>query len=315
MRVIITGGTGLIGRPLAASLAADNHEVIVLSRNPIEVNPPMAPGVHVHRWDGQSADGWGELVNGADAIVNLAGAGIADGRWSDKRKKLIRDSRIQAGHAVLDAIKAASVKPKALLQASAVGYYGTHSDDRTMTEESAPGSDFLAKICFDWEISTAPVSMMEIRRPILRTGVVLSNEGGAFPKLKLPFTFFAGGKLGDGKQWLPWIHIDDQIRAIRYLIDNEEADGAFNLTAPNPVTNEAIATKLGEAMGRPSAIPAPGLAMKLALGEMSTMLLDGQRAVPQHLLEMGFEFRYPTIESALENLVNKQEPSPVPVAA
>lgn len=316
MRVIITGGTGLIGRPLSAALAAEGHQVTVLSRNPIEVKNPLPTGVNLHRWDAKTSEGWGDLVNGADAIVNLAGAGIADGRWSAERKKLIRESRIRAGHAIVEAVRAADEKPKVVVQSSAVGYYGTETGDQEVTEEFSPGSDFLSKVCFDWEISTAPISRMGIRRPIARTGIVLSNFGGAFPKLKIPFSMFAGGKLGDGSQWMPWIHIADEVKALYFLLTNEEADGPFNLTAPNPVRNAEIAKALGDAMGRPSAIPAPGFAMKAALGEMALMLLEGQRAVPKRLEELGFTWKYPTIEEALGQLVGRDEATPAePVAA
>lgn len=316
MRVIITGGTGLIGRPLSASLAADGHDVIVLSRNPIEVTDPMPPGVSLHRWDSRTSEGWGELVNGADAIINLAGAGIADGRWTAERKKLIRESRIQAGHAVVEAVQNATQKPKVVIQASGKDYYGTNTGDEDVTEAHSPGSDFLSKVCFDWEISTAPISRMGIRRPIIRTSVVLSNFGGAFPKLKLPFTMYAGGKLGDGKQWFSWIHMADEVSAIRFLLENEQADGPFNLAAPEVVRNEEFAKALGGAMGRPAAIPAPSMAIKTALGEMSTMVLDGQRAVPHRLQELGFTWKYPTVEAALEQLVGNGEPKAVaPVTA
>ncbi len=307
MRILITGGTGLIGRPLSASLAADGHEVIVLSRNPIEVTSPTPEGVHLHRWDGRTSEGWLDLADGADGIVNLAGAGIADGRWTQDRKKLIRESRIAAGQAMVEVFNRVNAKPAVLVQASAVGYYGTYEDDSIVTEKNGPGTDYLAKVCFDWEISSAPVSRMGVRRPIARTGVVLSNDGGAFPKLKLPFTFFAGGKLGNGRQWLPWIHIHDQVRAIRFLLENDQADGPFNIAAPNPVTNEQAADALGKVMGRPSFLPAPAFAMKAALGEMATVVLDGQRAVPEHLQELGFSWVFPNLDEALQNLVEEKQ--------
>ena len=303
MRILITGGTGLIGRPLSAALVADGHEVIVLTRNPIEVRG-MPDGVNLHRWDARSATGWSELADGSDAIINLAGAGIADARWTPARKRLIRESRIHAGHAVMEALRAAKNPPQTLVQASAVGYYGTFEDDTLVDETSSPGDDFLAKVCFDWEISTAPASRMGIRRPVARTGIVLSNDGGAFPNMKLPFRFFMGGKLGDGEQWLPWIHIEDEVRALKFLLENKEADGPINLAAPNPVTNQAFSAQLAEAMGRPAFVPAPALAMRTALGEMATLLLDGQRVVPSRLLELGFDFQYPELENALSELIS-----------
>jgi len=305
MRVIITGGTGLIGRPLSQALAAAGYEVIVLTRNPKKVKN-MPAGVRAEQWDGVSDAGWGALADGAHAIVNLAGEGIADGRWSSERKQAIRQSRVDAGKAVLAAIQAATVKPKVLIQASAVGYYGVETGDALVHEQYSPGADFLAKVCFDWELSTAAASRMGVRRAVIRTGIVLSNDGGAFPKLTMPFNFFAGGPLGDGKQWMPWIHWEDEVRAIQFLIENEAASGAFNLAAPNPVRNSEMAKAVGAVKGRPAIMPAPSFAIRTAFGEMATVVLDGQRAVPQHLEQLGFTFKYNTLESALRNLLGGQ---------
>lgn len=304
MRIIITGGTGLLGRPLSAALANEGHDVTVLSRQPGKVKD-MPPTVKLAEWDGETSQGWGQLVDGADAIINFAGAGIGDGRWSDERKQQIRQSRIKAGKAVMEAIAAATARPKVLLQASAVGYYGVQNGDKVVTEAASPGSDFLAKVCFDWEASTAAVKKLGVRRPVLRTGIVLANEGGAFPKLLLPFKLFAGGPLGSGKQWLPWIHVADQIAAIQFLLQNGSAEGPFNLAAPTPVTNSEMAKAIGEVMGRPSIVPAPALAMRTALGEMATLVLDGQRAVPSKLQALGFQFKYETILPALRDLLGK----------
>ncbi len=314
MRIIITGGTGLIGRPLSAELVDQGHEVTVLSRDPIEAEP-MPEGVFLHRWDGKTADGWGHLVDGADAVINLAGAGMGDRRWSKKRKALIRDSRLNAGSAVMEAIRDAAVKPKVLIQSSAIGYYGGDNGGTISVEESELGDDFMAKVCFDWEISTAPASHLGVRRPVIRTGVVLSNEGGAFSRLKMPFKFYAGGKLGDGNQWFSWIHMQDQIRAMIFLLENDEADGPFNLVAPNPVTNQELSKALGDAMGRPSAIPVPSIAVKTVFGEMSDMVLKGPRVLPKQLEDMGFEFQYPTIEQALDDLVGEGASTPQAVPA
>lgn len=302
MRVIITGGTGLIGQPLSKALVADGHEVIILSRAPESVKNAPA-GVKLQKWDGKSAEGWGELADGAGAIINLAGAGIADQRWSQERKREIRQSRIDAGKAVMEAITAASTKPRVLIQSSAVGYYGTQTGDAQVTESFSPGGDFLSKVCFDWEASTAPASKQGVRRAVIRTGVVLSNEGGAFPRQVLPFKLFAGGPVGSGKQWYPWIHIDDEVRAIQCLLTNENAEGPFNLSAPNPVTNKEFGKLIGEVLGRPSIMPAPAFAMQIVFGEMAMILLEGQRAVPQRLLEMGFKFKYETALAALQNLL------------
>lgn len=302
MRIIITGGTGLIGKALCPLLLADGHLITVLSRNP-DAARGMPRGVRIEEWDGKTAEGWGHLVNGSDAIINLAGAGIADRPWTAPRKQLIRESRIHAGLAIQKAIQQAAQKPQVVIQSSAVGYYGARNDDQMITEASAPGQDFLAKVCFDWEMSTTPVSKMGIRRPVIRTGVVLSKDGGALPKMLLPFKFFAGGPIGSGKQWLPWIHITDQARAIKFLLDTPTADGPFNLAAPNPVTNKQFGEILGATMRRPSLMPTPALAMKTIFGEMSTVLLDGQRAVPQRLEELGFSFTFPTLREALSDLL------------
>jgi len=302
MRIMITGGTGMIGRALCPLLLSSGHLVTVLSRNPDE-SRGMPAGVVIEKWDGKTIEGWGHLVSGTDAIINLAGAGIADSPWTDKRKQIIRESRIQAGLALQKAIQAAKEKPKVLIQASAVGYYGARNDDQIITEAAPPGKDFLAKACFDWEMSTAPVSKLGIRRPILRTGIVLSKRGGALPKMMLPFKFFAGGPLGNGKQWVPWIHLTDEVRAIKFLLENPKADGPFNLAAPNPHTNQQFGEILGAVMRRPAFMPAPAFAMKAALGEMSTIVLDGQRVVPTKLEELGFSFTYPALRDALRNLV------------
>lgn len=309
MRVIITGGTGLIGRPLSQALVAAGHEVVVLTRNPQKVKN-MPAGVRLQQWDGASAAGWGELADGAHAIVNLAGEGIADGRWSSARKQAIRQSRIDAGKAVMAAIQAATTKPKVLVQSSAVGYYGSETGDALLNEAHSPGADFLAKVCFDWELSTAAASRQGVRRAVIRTGIVLSNEGGAFPKVVMPFNFFAGGPLGNGKQWMPWIHWEDQVRAIQFLIDNGQAEGAFNLSAPSPVRNSEMAKAIGAVKGRPAFMPAPGFAINMVFGEMGTVVLDGQRAVPQHLQELGFEFKYNTVEAALRDLLGDKAAPP-----
>ncbi len=304
MRVIVTGGTGLIGRPLSAALAASGDEVIVLSRNPSRVKG-LAQGVQVEQWDGKTAQGWGKLADGAGAIINLAGEGIADGRWTTSRKQRIRDSRVEAGQAVMQAIAAATIKPKVLIQASAVGIYGPRKDE-IVTEDSPIGKDFLAQVCFDWEASTASAqSKFGVRRAVARTGIVLSLDGGAFPQMALPFKLFAGGPVGSGKQYLPWIHMADEVRAIQFLIQNEKAEGAFNLSAPNPLTSKEFGKVLGQVLGRPSIVPAPAFALKTLFGEMSALLLSGQRQVPARLQALGFEFTYPQLEAALRNLYGK----------
>jgi uncharacterized protein (TIGR01777 family) len=305
MRVLITGGTGTVGRRLVEHLFQQVHTAIVVSRQAYK--PATLPAkITFARWDGQTAAGWGHLVNEADAIVNLAGAGLADARWTDERKKLIKDSRAQAGQAVVEAIRAAENKPKVLIQASAVGYYGPHRDG-VISEESGPGSDFLADVCRAWEASTEAVEALGVRRVIIRSGVVLDTHGGAFPRLLLPFRLFAGGPVGSGRQWFPWIHYHDEVSAIRFLIENKSASGPFNLAAPNLLTNRQLVKVIGQTMKRPAFFPVPALALKLAFGEMASVLLEGQPVAPNRLQTLGFEFKYPTAEAALANLLSAKQ--------
>jgi hypothetical protein len=308
MRIIITGGTGLIGKPLTAALLEDGHEVIVLSRSPTKHEDDMPEGTRLYKWDAETSTNWQLFVEETDAIVNFAGASIAgDGfppdRWTDERKRVILDSRLDAGRAVVQAFEKAENKPKVLIQSSAVGYYGRHTEDKVLDETAHPGGDFLARVCREWEKVTDPVVDMGVRRCITRTGIVLSMEGGALPNLVLPFKFFAGGPMGSGKQWYPWIHIEDEVRAIKFLLENEEAQGVYNLSAPNPVQNKELAKIIGKEMGRPWFVPAPAFALKTALGEVSTVVLDGQRAIPDKLQKEGFTFAYPHAEEAIDDLL------------
>lgn len=305
MNVILTGGTGLIGRALSTNLASDGHKVIVLSRSPGRAQG-LPSTVQVHQWDGRTAQGWGHLAEGADAIVNLAGASISgDGlfpsRWTEERKRLIRDSRLNAGKAVVEAVRQANRKPAVVVQASGIGVYGSRGDE-IVAEQDLFGDDFLARFAGqEWEPSTAPVEELGLRRVVVRTGVVLSRQEGALRPMALQFRLFAGGPIGGGKQWMSWIHLQDEAAAIRFLIENASAEGAFNLVAPQPVVNAEFARTLGRVMHRPSLLPVPGFAMKLAFGEVADLLLTGQRAVPQRLLDLGYRFRFPQLEQALQD--------------
>jgi uncharacterized protein len=302
MQIVITGGTGTVGRRLMHLLLQHGHVVKIVSRQ--DYKPANLPAKIIFaQWDGKTAEGWGNLVDGAAAVVNLAGAGIADEAWSEARKKEIEESRINAGQAVVEAISAASVKPKVLVQASAVGYYGVQNNDTVITEDSPPGDDFLAKTCQTWEASTAAVEALGVRRVVIRSGVVLDMQGGALPRMILPFRFFAGGPIGSGRQWFPWIHYCDEVEAIRFLIETEAARGPFNLTAPDPLRNRDFARVIGKVMKRPAFAPAPGLAFKVMFGEMSTVLLDGQRVVPKRLQELGYQFKFPQAEAALRDVL------------
>lgn len=302
MRVIITGGSGLIGRALVAELMTAGYEVIVLSRRPQEAQRALPANIQVVAWDGRSAEGWAALADGARAIVNLAGSNIAAGRWTPERKQEILQSRLSAGYAVVQAVQQTVHKPQMMIQASATGYYGPCGDE-LITEDNLVGNDFLARVCEEWERSSARVAELGVRHVVARIGMVLSREGGAFPRLVTPFRFFIGGPLGNGQQWFPWIHVADVAGAMRYLIESEGASGAFNLVAPAPVTAREFARTLGRVMGRPAAMPVPAIMLRLLFGEMATVLLYGQRAVPQRLLELGFHFRYPQLEDALRALL------------
>ena len=313
MRVLISGGTGLIGRALSENLIADGHEVIVLTRSPERARSSerarsLPDGVRVEGWDARTAQGWGHLADGAGAIVNLAGSSIAGegffpSRWTEAQRRLIRDSRLNSSLAVMEAVTQAEQKPRVVIQASGVGYYGYRADE-TLTEEAGPGDDWAARFTAEeWEPSTAAVEEMGVRRAVARIGLVLSTEDGALPRLLLPFRLFVGGPMGSGDQWFSWIHLQDQARALQFLIENEEAHGVFNTTAPNPVTNGELARIIGRAMGRPSWIPVPRFALRLAFGEVAEVVLKGQRAVPQRLLDLGFEFQFRAAEAAMKDLL------------
>jgi uncharacterized protein (TIGR01777 family) len=312
MRVIVTGGSGLLGRSLGASLAADGHEVIGLSRRP-DAAGPVPGGMRLVRWDGETARGWGDLADGADVIVNFAGESIGGsdvpsilfGRWTAARKRAIVESRSNAGRAVVEAVRSAKRKPRLVVQASGAGFYGTRRDEE-LGEEAAAGDDFLARTCLEWEAASEPVTALGVRRVVIRSGVVLTLRGGIFPMVVLPFRFFAGGPLGSGRQWFPWIHLDDEIGAIRHLISQEGAQGAYNLTAPAAINYAELARVLGGTMRRPSFFRVPGFALRLLMGEKATLVLDGQRPAPRRLLEAGYTFRFPTLEPALHDLLGSR---------
>lgn len=312
MKVIITGGTGLAGSALARLLAADGHEVVVLSRSPEKKAGMFADGsIRVVGWDAKTAEGWGEEVDGADAVVHLAGESIGgDGsfpppRWSEDRKRLIMQSRLDGGHAVVEAIRRAENKPRVLVQASASGYYGPRGDE-VVTEETGPGpaDDFQATVTKAWEGATASVEEMGVRRPVIRSAVMLDDKKGALPSMLLGVKLL-GGALGSGEQYFSWVHPDDVARAIRFLIDDDTAAGPYNLGSPHPLRQKDAAAVIGRVLGRPTLVPVPGLALKLALGEIATLVLDGQRLIPARLQEAGFEFTYTDFETALRDVLGK----------
>lgn len=300
MKILVSGGTGLVGRALVQDLLAADHTCVVLSRDP-EHYPQLADQVTIRAWDTLSTEPLTELMDDSDAVIHLAGESIAAGRWTEQRKQQILDSRVASTRAMTAALVQAASPPRAFVQASAVGYYGP-GGDQIITEDEPPGTDFLAQVCEHWESASAEAEASGVRRALARTGIVLSSEGGALPRMALPFRLFAGGPAGSGRQWMPWIHLADEVRALRFLLETEEARGAFNLTAPNPVTNREFSRLLGKQLRRPSLLPAPAVALRLALGEMADLILTGQRAVPSRLLDLGFDFRFPDLESALQDI-------------
>lgn len=308
MKVLITGGTGAIGRQLVGHLTKSGHEVVVLSRHPDRKGAGFPESVRMVGWDAQTADGWGDEVNSSQAIVNFAGAplpgdGFLPARWTEAKRSLIIDSRVSAGRAVVQAISQATQRPQLVLQASAVGYYGPNPPGE-VDEGSPPGDDFLSRVTIAWEESTRQVEALGVRQVVARTGIVLDPKAGALLRLLLPFKLFVGGPMGTGRQVMSWIHPDDEIAALAFLLERPEASGAYNLTAPQPVTNRQFSDTLGKVLRRPSWFPIPGVALRLAFGEVATTVLDGQRAVPARLSQLGFSFRFPALEPALRDLLD-----------
>lgn len=302
MRAIITGGSGLVGSEMVRSLASDGYDVVVLSRSPESLRD-LPAGARAERWDGRTTTGWGPLADGADAIINLAGQNLL-GLWTEDYKRRIRQSRVDAGQAVLQAVRQAQTKPRLVIQSSGIGHYGIERSG-VLTESAAPGTDFLASVTLDWEASTAPVEEMGVRRIIVRTAVVLTPKGGILPLFAIPHRLFVGGPLGHGQQWFPWIHIADWVGALRFLMERPDAQGPFNLASPYPLTNAEFGKALGRVLGRPSWLPVPAFALKLVLRDMADMVLYGQRAIPEKLLKLGYTFRYPQAEEALRDVLIK----------
>jgi uncharacterized protein len=293
MNVLITGGTGFIGSALTRSLRTDGHQVVIFTRHPEKTHLPQ--GVQAIGWDGHTVTGWLDVFSQADAVVNLAGTSIGQWPWSAARKKAILNSRVDAGVTLAHAFQRAAKKPGVLIQASGIGYYGPRGQE-PVDESSPAGNDFVATIALEWEASTKLVDALGVRRVSIRTGLVL-GRGGILPLMALPVRLFAGGPLGSGQQGVSWIHLDDEVRAIRFLLDNEKARGAYNLTAPNPLSNADFMCYMSKALRRPYWLPVPAFAMRTALGEMSTLILAGQYALPQRLVNLGFTFKF---ESAFD---------------
>ncbi len=299
----MTGGTGFIGRPLADTLTGRGHVVTVLSRR--HVLPSDENGhVRLVHWQGPAADIPDEALAGVDAVINLGGESIGSGRWTSARKDRIFESRILTTRRLVAKIAAAATKPKVLVSASAIGYYGAHGDEE-LNEASPPGNDFLAIVCSHWEDEAKAVIKYGVRLALIRIGVVLGHGGGALSRMALPFRLFVGGPVGSGRQVLSWIHRDDLVALICHAVENEHVSGPINATAPNPVTNRQFARVLGRVLRRPSVFPTPGLALRLALGEMADLALTGQHVLPKRALEYGFTFKYTELEGALREALSR----------
>src|SRR3982750_1586306 len=307
MKIVIAGGSGFLGAPLAEVYAEEGNEGVALTR-------PLPPGESRHDPGtgvpgitrlGGAPDGkigpWAMTVDGADAVINLSGEAIDKGRWTPQRKAQLRDSRILATRSLAASILAAAVPPKAFVSGSAIGYYGD-TGDRPITGASPPGEDFLAQLCEDWEAEAHRAESSGARVALIRTGVVLDRSGGALPRMMLPFKFFAGGPLGSGRQYVSWIQRLDWVEMVRWIVQTPEASGPINATAPAPVTNKALVRAIGRAMHRPSLLPVPPIALKLAVGGLADSLLGGQRVLPSRPLSLGYHFRYPDIDQAFRGM-------------
>ena len=292
MHVVITGASGLIGGALIDELRRRGTSVTAVSRNP---RSHMAlSGVNWTGWDGLT-----DAVSGAAGVVHLAGEGIVDQRWSTARKAALRDSRIDTTRQVVRAIQEATEKPAVLVSASAIGFYGNQVE-RESTEGASAGNDFLAQLCVEWEEESRASGVRTVNP---RLGIVMSTDGGALPRLLMPFKLGLGGPIGFGRAWWSWIHLDDAVGAILHSLEQNYVEGAINLTAPNPVRNSEFSAALGRALGRPALMPVPPLALKLMLGEGASVLLASQRILPTRTLELGYQFKFTDIDAALQDLV------------
>lgn len=303
MKVVIAGGSGFLGQALSKGLSARGHEIVVLTRG---AGRDSADTRHV-TWPAEDAPGpWRDEIDGAAAVINLAGASIAGKRWNASRKEFLRSSRILATRALVSAIRAATSRPQVLLSGSAIGFYGAQPEDGPELDESAPpGSDFLATMAVDWEAEAHPATALGCRVIIMRTGIVLARGGGALQKMMPPFQFFVGGPIGSGRQVMSWIHLRDWAAMMAWLVEHRSAAGAYNVTAPHPVTNAEFSKALGAALGRPSWLRVPGFALNILVGELAGVaLLAGQRVVPRRALDAGFSFEYPEITAAMSSAVH-----------
>ena len=304
MHIVVTGGTGFIGRPLCASLCQEGHRVTLLTRREEEAQRLFGSTVTIVEWNGSEAGAWEHCLEEADAVINLAGAPIADGRWTDARRRILTESRVLTTRLLVEALSRRSSKPRTLMNASGIGYYGA-SDDRVLSEGAARGQGFLADLCMAWEAEALRAAEFGVRVVMLRTGMVLEQDGGALPKMLLPFRLFAGGPILPGTQWVSWIHRRDHIGLIQWLLTTPRVSGPVNAVAPEAVTMNRFCQVLGQVLQRPSWLPVPGFALHVALGELGTLMTTGQRVHPAKALFGGYVFHYPTLEPALRAIVTK----------
>jgi hypothetical protein len=301
MKILLTGATGLLGTALVGVLARDGHMVCRLVR-PATKTEGGSPGAFDVAWNPETGELGGAAV-GAEAVVNLGGASIADGRWTDARKKLLRTSRIDATRALVAALGKMNAKPEALISASAIGIYGNRGDE-VLTEQSTVGNDFLATTAREWEAEALRAEEFRTRVVLARFGVILDNRGGALPKIMLPFKVGAGGRIGSGKQWMSWIALQDAVAALQFALTNRNLRGAINVVAPEPVINSDFTKTLASALHRPALMPAPAFALRLAMGEMAdALLLVSHRVVPEKLQQAGFQFKHAALRRALQEIL------------
>lgn len=306
MRIVVTGAAGFIGTPLSASLILRGHELTILTRTIRRTASRSARVQHVE-WKPSDETSFVAEIDGCDAVINLAGENIAARRWTRKQKEKILTSRVLATRSLVRSIQKASRKPKILISASAMGYYGPRGDE-PLDETASCGEGFLASTCKAWEAHAVRAEDFGVRVVRLRIGVVLGKDGGALRKMVPPFKLFLGGWLGSGRQWMSWIHIEDAVRLIDTCLSNDGLRGPVNVTAPEPVTNKVFSIALAQVLRRPCLMPVPPFALKLLLGEMAEeLLLKGQRVIPKKVLDVGFEFRFPEIHGALEHILGAQK--------
>ncbi len=301
MRILVTGATGFVGRALVAALVERDVEVVASSRNPVRAASQL-PLIYRHvKWDPNVGPAPREVFDGVDAIIHLAGENVA-GRWTDDKKKRIRDSRVLGTRHLVDSLRPLDERPRTLVSASAVGYYGDRGDEE-LREDAEPGDDFLARTCVEWETEGVHARALGLDVVHLRIGIVLDPGGGALQQMLPPFRFGVGGPLGSGEQWWSWIHRDDLVRMLMTAAE-DRWDGAFNATAPGALRQKEFADVLGDVLNRPSFVPAPAFALQMLFGEFSGELLTSKRVVPRHALDVGFRFHHPELRDALLDLLD-----------